>query len=91
MDDDKSVLKKISDTVKAAVDSIAHPTGGTPMEMPLNESGFAITHLKSAPKSKTRKKAAKKTARWSSKKSGQTGGRAAKKSVKKAVKKKKAK
>ena len=68
MDDkDKSIFEKITDTVKAAAESIAHPTAGTPMEMPLNESGYAITHLKSAPKG--RKKApAKKTAKKSAKK-----------------------
>ena len=82
MDDDKSILEKITDTVKAAAESIAHPTAGTPMEMPLNESGYAITHLKSAPKAKKKapaKRAPKKTAKKFSKKSKSSKSSAGKK------------
>ena len=97
MDNDKSILEKIADTVKAAADSIAHPTAGTPMEMPLNESGYAITHLKSVPKAKKKapaKKAPKKTAKKSSKKPKSSAGRKGgvnKKTAKKVAKKKKPK
>jgi hypothetical protein len=97
MDNDKSILEKITDTVKAAADSIVHPTAGTPMEMPLNESGYAITHLKSAPKAKKKapaKKAPEKTAKKSSKKPKSSAGRKGgvnKKTAKKVAKKKKPK
>jgi hypothetical protein len=97
MDDDKSILEKVIDTVKAAADSIAHPTAGTPMKMPLNESGYAITHLKSAPKAKKKapaKKAPRKTAKKSSKKPKSSAGRMGsvnKKTAKKVAKKKKPK
>lgn len=63
MDKEKSLLETLADTVLAAAESIVHPTEGTPMEMPLNESGYAITHLQphlqSVPKP-TAKRAAKK-------------------------------
>ena len=60
MDGDKSLLETFTDTLKAAAGAIAHPTAGTPMAMPLNESGYAITHLRSS--STARKKAAGKKA-----------------------------
>jgi hypothetical protein len=97
MDHDKSILEKIAATVKAAAESIAHPTAGTPMEMPLNESGYAITHLKSAPQAKQKapaKRAPKKIAKKSPKKSKSSAGRKAvvsKKTAKKVAKKKKPK
>jgi hypothetical protein len=97
MDDDKSILEKFTNIVKAAVESIAHPTAGTPMEMPLNESGFAITHLKSAPKVKKKapaKKAPRKIKKKSSKKPKSSARRkpvANKKTAKKVAKKNKAK
>jgi hypothetical protein len=85
MDDDKSLLGTITNTVKGAArvvaegaKAIAHPTSGTPMDMPLNESGYAITHLHST-EAPTTGKAVKKRSRNSVKK-------AAKKSPKKAVK-----
>ncbi len=79
MSGDKSILEKFADTIKAAADAIVHPTAGTPMKMPLNESGYAITHLRAAPK--TRKKApAKKAGKKTAKK------KAAKKSAKSAAK-----
>ena len=46
----KSLFETLADTVKAAAESIAHPTQGTPMEMPLNESGYALTHLQPSSK-----------------------------------------
>ncbi|GAC1503931.1 MAG: hypothetical protein NVS2B1_13560 [Bradyrhizobium sp.] len=79
MNGDKSILEKFADTIKAAADAIVHPTAGTPMKMPLNESGYAITHLRAAPK--TRKKApAKKAGKKTAKK------KAAKKSAKSSAK-----
>jgi hypothetical protein len=84
MNGDKSILEKFADTLKAAADAIVHPTAGTPMKMPLNESGYAITHLRAAPK--TRKKApARKAATTIAKK------KAAKKSAKSAAKRSAAK
>lgn len=84
MSGDKSILEKFADTLKAAADAIVHPTAGTPMKMPLNESGYAITHLRAAPK--TRKKApANKAARKIAKK------KAAKKPAKSAAKRRVAK
>jgi hypothetical protein len=97
MDNDKSIPQKITDTVKAAADSIAHPSAGTPMEMPLNESGYAITHLKAAPKARKKaaaKKAPKKPAKKSFKKPKSSAGRKGginKKTAKKVAKKKKPK
>lgn len=105
MDNEKSLFETLTDTVKAAAESIAHPTGGTPMEMPLNESGYAITHLQSVPKpaakrSAKKKKAAGKPAKRAAakksksaagKKSRKTVGKPKKKAVKKIAKKKKAK
>jgi hypothetical protein len=99
MDDDKSILEKFTNIVKAAAESIAHPTAGTPMEMPLNESGFAITHLRSTPKVKKKAPAGKalgKITKKSSKKPKSSAGRKAaanknKKTAKKVAKKNKAK
>ena len=81
MDDDKSLLEKFTDTVKDAAHvvaegakAIAHPTSGTPMDMPLNESGYALTHPHFTPTptadkvKKTAKKSAKKAAKKSPKK-----------------------
>ena len=56
----KSLFETLADTVKAAAESIAHPTEGTPMEMPLNESGYALTHLQASSKPAVRRKAKKK-------------------------------
>lgn len=106
MDKEKSLFETLTDTIKAAAESIAHPTEGTPMEMPLNESGYAITHLQSVPqpaarRSAKKKKAARKPAKRAGakksksaadKKSGKTVGKPKeKKAVKKVTKKKKAK
>jgi hypothetical protein len=51
MDNEKSLLEKLTETMKDAAHlvtegamAIAHPTSGTPMDMPLNESGYALTH-----------------------------------------------
>jgi hypothetical protein len=60
MDKDKSLLETLTDTIRAAAESIAHPTEGTPMEMPLNESGYALTHLQSVPKPAAKRTAKKK-------------------------------
>ena len=99
MDDkDKSIFENITDTVRAAAESIAHPTAGTPIEMPLNESGYAITHLKSASKgrtnasaNKTDKKSAKKAPAKKLKfaRGKKNIGKNKKKVVRKAAKKKK--
>jgi hypothetical protein len=87
MDKEKSLFESLTDTVKAAAESIAHPTEGTPMQMPLNESGYAITHLQAvskpaakppAEKKKTFKKPAKRAA---SQKSKSTAGKKGKKAV----------
>ena len=113
MDDDKSLLEKFTDTVKDAAHvvaegakAIAHPTSGTPMDMPLNESGYALTHPHFTPTptadkvKKTAKKSAKKAAKKSPKKavtklatnkSKKAAKKAAKKTTKKAAKKRKAK
>ena len=113
MGDDKSLLEKLTDTVKGAAHvvaegakAIARPTSGTPMDMPLNESGYALTHphfttthteaktVKRAPKKsakKAAKKAPKKVTKPAAKKSKKAAKPAAKKSTKKATKKKKAK
>ncbi len=56
----KSLFETLADTVKAAAESIAHPTEGTPMEMPLNESGYALTHLQPSSKPAVRRKVKKK-------------------------------
>lgn len=46
MDNEKSLLEKLTETMKDAAHlvtegamAIAHPTSGTPMDMPLNELG----------------------------------------------------
>ncbi len=104
MDKEKSLFETLTDTVKAAANSIAHPTGGTPMEMPLNESGYAITHLQSVPKPAAKRSAkkkaagkpakraaAKKSKSAAGKKSKKTAGKPKKKAVKKTATKKKAK
>jgi hypothetical protein len=102
MPKEKSLFETLTDTVKAAAESIAHPTEGTPMEMPLNESGYAITHLQPVPKpaakrkakkKKTAKKraAAKKSKSAAGKKSKKAVGKSKKKAAKKAAKKKQAK
>jgi hypothetical protein len=103
MDADKSILEKFADTIKAAADAIVHPTAGTPMKMPLNESGYAITHLERVAKAKVKApakkavkqsgrkppKAAKKLARKSTAKQ-RAGKTAGSKSARKAPAKKKA-
>jgi hypothetical protein len=86
MDGDKSLLEKFTDTLKAAAGAIPHPTAGTPMAMPLNESGYAITHLRlssTARKKTTGKTAVKPSAKTASRK-------AAKRSTKKSAAKQKA-
>jgi hypothetical protein len=95
---EKSLLETLADTIKAAAESIAHPTEGTPMEMPLNESGYALTHLQSTPKpvrkptAKSNKTAKKPLRRAEAKKSISAAGRKPKKTaVKKVAKKAKAK
>ena len=85
MSGDKSILEKFADTIRAAADAIVHPTAGTPMEMPLNESGCAITHLKRSPKAKV-KAPAKKTV----KQSGRKPAKAARKSTRKSAAKQRA-
>jgi hypothetical protein len=103
MDDDKSLLEKLTDTVKHAAHvvaegakAIAHPTSGTPMDMPLNESGYALTHphphftpTPTADKvKKTAKEPAKKAAKKSAKKTvTKLTTNKSKKAVKKAAKK----
>ena len=101
MDKEKSLLETLADTVLAAAESIVHPTGGTPMEMPLNESGYAITHLqphlqsvpkptaKRAAKKKkvTRKPATSPAAKKSKSVAGKKARKAAGKQTKKAVRK----
>jgi hypothetical protein len=93
MDKEKSLLETLTDTVKAAAESIAHPTEGTPMQMPLNESGYAITHLQPTPKpaaepSANKKKAAQRPAkRAASRKSKSAAGKKAKKPAAKSKKK----
>jgi hypothetical protein len=81
--DQKSLFETLADTVKAAAESIAHPTEGTPMEMPLNESGYALTHLQPSSKPPVRRKVKKK------KSSKKPLGRAAAKKSKPAIGKKK--
>lgn len=98
---EKSLFETLADTVKAAAGSIAHPTEGTPMEMPLNESGYALTHLRPAHKPVGKRKAKKKKAagkplkRAAAKKSrSSVGGKSVgkkKKAAKKIAKKKPAK
>jgi 1,4-alpha-glucan branching enzyme len=83
MDADKSILEKFADTIKAAAEAIVHPTAGTPMKMPLNESGYAITHLK---RSTTAKAPGKKAV----KPSGRKPPKAAKKSARKSTAKQRA-
>jgi hypothetical protein len=100
-DKEKSLLETLADTVKAAAESIAHPTEGTPMEMPLNESGYELTHLHPVPKparertAKKKKTASKPAKRAAAKKAkpaaGKKGVGKARKAVKKAGKKKAAK
>lgn len=82
MDNEKSLLEKLTETMKDAAHlvtegamAIAHPTSGTPMDMPLNKSGYALTHphftqTPAAEKvvKKPTKKTKKKTARTSLKK-----------------------
>jgi len=102
----KSLFETLADTVKAAAESIAHPTEGTPMDMPLNESGYALTHLQPSLKPAVRRKVKKKktakkpVARAAAKKSkparvkkriGKSGKKSGKKAVTKTAKKKKAK
>jgi hypothetical protein len=94
MDKEKSLLETLTDTVKAAAESIAHPTEGTPMQMPLNESGYAITHLQPTPKpaaepsANNKKKAAQRPAkRAASRKSKSAAGKKAKKPAAKSKKK----
>jgi hypothetical protein len=79
--DQKSLFETLADTVKAAAESIAHPTEG--MEMPLNESGYALTHLQPSSKPPVRRKVKKK------KSSKKPLGRAAAKKSKPAIGKKK--
>lgn len=99
---EKTLLQTLADTVKAAAESIAHPTEGTPMEMPLNESGYALTHLQPVPKPVTKRTAKKqKTARKPSRRAAakksksaagkKSVGKPGKKAAKKVVPKKKAK
>lgn len=101
MDKEKSLFETLRDTITAAAESIAHPTEGTPMEMPLNESGYAITHLhpvttpatnpatkkKKAARRPAKPAAAKKTKSAARKKSKKTVAKP-KKAVRKAAKKK---
>lgn len=82
---DKSILEKFADTIKAAADAIVHPTAGTPMKMPLNESGYAITHLKRAAKGKVKAPAKKAV-----KQSGRKPPKAAKKPARKSTAKQRA-
>jgi hypothetical protein len=94
MDKEKSLLETLADTVLAAAESIVHPTEGTPMEMPLNESGYAITHLQAelkpaAKRAAKKKKVARKPAkRAAAKKSKSAAGRKAKKAAAKPAEKK---
>ncbi len=99
---ERSLLQALADTVKAAAESIAHPTEGTPMEMPLNESGYALTHLQPVPKpagkrtAKKKKTARKPVKRAAAKKSKSAAGKKSvgkpgKKAAKKVAKKKRAK
>jgi hypothetical protein len=104
MDKEKSLLESLADTVLAAAESIVHPTDGTPMEMPLNESGYAITHLQphlqtkpkpAAKRAAKKKKVARKPAKKSKSAAGGKARKAAarktkKKAVTKVAKKKKA-
>jgi hypothetical protein len=107
MDDDKSLLEQFTDTVKDAAHvvaegakAIAHPTSGTPMDMPLNESGYSLTHphftqkptaekVVKKPAKKAPKKSAKKAVRKSAKKAAakKSATKNSKKPVKKAAKK----
>jgi hypothetical protein len=84
MSGDKSILEKFADTIKAAADAIVHPTAGTPMKMPLNESGYAITHLKRA------KAKAKAPAKKTVKRSGRKPAKAARNSTGKSAAKQRA-
>jgi hypothetical protein len=96
-DKEKSLLETLADTVKAAAESIAHPTEGTPMEMPLNESGYELTHLHPVPKplrkrTAKRKKTTSKPAKpAAAKKAKPAAGKKSAGKAKKAVKKKTAK
>jgi hypothetical protein len=106
MGDDKSLLERVTDTVKSAAhvvaegaEAIAHPTSGTPMDMPLNEAGYDVTHphFRATPTAnkiakKRAKKSAKKAAKKSPKKAAtKSGPRKSTKTVKTAIKKKVAK
>ena len=96
MDDDKSILDKFTDTVKSAANvmvegakAIAHPTAGTPFQMPLSETGYTLPHPADTPPSiakrkRARKAPTKKSVKKTAKKSKKS---AAKKNVKKTSKK----
>ena len=82
MDNEKSLLEKLTETIKDAAHlvtegamAIAHPTSGTPMDMPLNKFGVRSYPPTFHPDTRRRKvvkkptkKTKKKTARTSLKK-----------------------
>ena len=86
MDDDKGLIDKITDSIKGVATTlsegakaIAHPSAGTPMDMPLYEAGYMLPKPPAA-----KRKSAKKSAKTAAKNA--PAKKAAKKSTKKAAK-----